>query len=99
MHLLNWSDVWYAHPGDIRSNFRKRGGCFFVGVWTGPQRDLICVRRADTNQAAERFLSPSGRTILDATIKAVWKKMTSYDMNWDARRRYDIIFNFFTGHK
>ncbi len=97
IHLMSWDSVWYANPGDFRWNLKH--GRFHVGVWTGPQHDLICVRKCDTNKKADEFLSPGGRTILEATVKAIWKRMTTLHMDHDGRRRYEIIFNFFTGHR
>ena len=78
MHLLNWNDIWYAHPGDFRTNLKQ--GRFHVGVWTGPQMDLICIRKANTNSEAEKYLSPGGRTILEATIKSVYKRMITFSL-------------------
>ncbi len=49
--------------------FKVRG--FLVGVWTGPDRDLICVKRCTTNEEAERYLSPPGRTILSAVLRGL----------------------------
>lgn len=48
-------------------------GSWFVGTWTGPQRDLICLKECKTNKEANKWLSPAGKTILSATLKAVWK--------------------------
>ena len=49
-------------------------GGWFAGVWTGPQRDLICVKKCDTNQEAEIWLSPEGDTPEDATRLALEKQ-------------------------
>lgn len=79
MHRMDWNEVWYAdvpRRGWWRDAWRylfKYDGRWHVGVWTGPQLDLICVRRCATNAEAERSLSPSGRTILSATLKALWR--------------------------
>lgn len=84
MHRMDWGDVWYAHPG-VRGWWRdlwrylRWDGRWMVGVWTGPQRDLICVRHCDTNEEAERWLSPGSHTILGATLKALWR-------HWRPRR-------------
>lgn len=72
MHKYGWTDIWYAHPGTFIYNFIW-GGCFLVGKCTGPQSDLICVKDCETNEEAEKYLSPCGITILSATIKAVIK--------------------------
>ena len=48
------------------------GRCF-VGVWSGPQNDLICLKHCETNREAETYLSPPGITIAHACLKALWK--------------------------
>jgi len=70
VHAMGWDAVWYAHPGKLWWAL-KWPGRWHVGTWTGPHGDLICVRRCDTREEAERYLSPSGKTIFSATIKAV----------------------------
>ncbi len=49
--------------------FKVRG--FLVGMWTGPDHDLLCVKNCSTNEEAERYLSPPGRTILSATLRGL----------------------------
>jgi len=68
MDCMGWTDVWYAHPGPWRTPKR-----WHAGIWTGPQLDLICVRRCDTNAEAERCLSPGASTILGAVLAAYCK--------------------------
>jgi hypothetical protein len=46
----------------------------YVGCWTGPQSDLICLKHCETNREAEIWLSPPGWTILHAAILA-WLKL------------------------
>jgi len=46
----------------------------FVGTWTGPDHDLLCVGRATTNEEAERMLSPAGYTLLDAALRSAWTR-------------------------
>ena len=53
MCSVGWTDVWYA-------------GGWYVGFWTGPDKDLICVRNSLTADDAEDALSPRGRTLLHA---------------------------------
>lgn len=72
IHLLRFDAIWYAHPGRLKYAITWDGR-WHVGVWTGPHGDLICVKHCDTREEAERYLSPGGRTILAATLKA-WKK-------------------------
>lgn len=52
---------------------------FLVGVWTGPDRDLLCVKECATAEEAERWLSPSGPTILLAALRSVAKLLTTPD--------------------
>ncbi len=75
MHYSSFGDVWYAHPGRLINAIRWSGR-WHVGNWTGPQHDLICVKNCSTNAEAERWLSPGGRTILSAAIKALWLLLT-----------------------
>jgi len=78
IHRMGWTDVWYAHPGPwtIQRWIAHRfgfGGCWYVGVWTGPERDLICVKPCDSNLEANLYLSPGGWTITHAALRAWWK--------------------------
>lgn len=71
-HDRGWTDLWYANPGWKY----KRKGCgprWHAGVWTGPQRDLICVKNCSTNAEAEKWLSPGGWTPDEAVALAVAK--------------------------
>lgn len=49
-------------------------GCWFAGTWTGPQHDLICVKTCRTNEEAEIWLSPEGKTPEEAARLAVAKR-------------------------
>ena len=49
-------------------------GGFLLGTWTGPEQDLLCVRRCETAAEAERALSPSGRTLLLAASAGALKR-------------------------
>ncbi len=69
MHLHGWHDAWFPLAGESSKHGFERNACY-VGIWTGPQLDLICVKRCNTNEEANRFLSPPGRTMLDAAIRA-----------------------------
>lgn len=50
------------------------GTAWFAGTWTGPQRDLICLKVCDTNKEANEWLSPEGITPEEAIKKAVEKR-------------------------
>lgn len=78
-HRMGWTDIWYAHPGPwglyrlITSFHLFWPGSWHAGVWTGPQNDLICVRRCSTNDEAEKYLSPPAPTALLACLRALWR--------------------------
>ena len=75
IHKMGWTVVWYAHPGGsyLRNLTGRWGGRWHVGVDTGPQHDLICLKHCRTNKEAERWLSPGGSLISIAVIKAILK--------------------------
>ncbi len=65
-------------------------GTVFVGVWTGPDADLLCVKRQDDRVwQARRWCAPPGRTILDACVRGllVYGANTLVDRLWGATRR------------
>lgn len=72
-HEEGFGDLWYANPGGQygRKNF---GGRWHAGVFTGPQRDLICVKPCDTNEEANQWLSPEGWTPEQAAQLALEKR-------------------------
>ena len=79
-HRMGWSSIWYANPGPygltalLKNKFELAWpGRWHVGVWTGPQNDLICVKHCQTNPEAEKYLSPSGPTATLACLGALWK--------------------------
>jgi hypothetical protein len=80
MERHGWQDVWYLgsnRPERYRRwwNFVNPTACY-VGIWTGPALDLLCIRRCDTAEEAEEVLSPPGWTITHAAIRA-WLKVRS----------------------
>jgi len=78
MERYGWRDVWYLGSNGLRRGaFRFLGPeTCYVGIWTGPKRDLLCVRECSTLQEAEACLSPPGWTILHAAFRA-WVKLIS----------------------
>lgn len=80
MDRYGWRDIWYL--GSNRPEQYRHWWSFitekaaYVGVWTGPQLDLICVRECETNAEAEIWLSPEGWTIFDAALRS-WFKLKS----------------------
>lgn len=74
MHRFNWDAIWYAGMQTFRKSlFNNRGGRFHLGKWSGPQFDLLCLKRCKTNKEAEVWVSPGGRTILLAAVLAILK--------------------------
>jgi hypothetical protein len=73
MHKMGWTDIWYAHAEYL---MKSR---WFVGLWTGEQNDLICIKRCNTNQEAEKYLSPAASSIflavLFSCLKAMYKRV------------------------
>jgi len=78
MDRYGWDAVWFLGSNGRKGkyarplNFLRRDACL-VGTWTGPDNDLLCVRRCRTAEDAEKYLSPAGWTITDAAIRAWWK--------------------------
>lgn len=80
-HEARFSDIWYAHPGphpymDYQQGGKRErfGPRWHAGVFTGPQHDLICVKPCETNEEAERFLSPGGWSPEEAVRLALQKR-------------------------
>lgn len=78
MARCGWDAVWFLAargptpaPGERWWHFMRKGACL-VGTWTGPDGDLLCVRPCATVAEAEANLSPPGRSVLDATLRALW---------------------------
>ena len=61
MHWLPW-DVF-------------RRGSFMVGVYTGKDGDLLCVQKCSDWESPEAYLSPAGRSILQATLKTLYVRL------------------------
>jgi hypothetical protein len=77
MDHFGWRDIWFLganRPKRYRRWWQFTShDCCFVGVWTGPDADLICVRDCETAIEAEQCLAPGGRTITHATIRSILK--------------------------
>jgi hypothetical protein len=65
-HDAGFDAIWYASGWPSWSYGHKGLRRFFAGTWTGPQLDLICVKECDTNEVANRWMSPEGKTPEDA---------------------------------
>ena len=90
MNRYGWHDVWYL--GSNKPDRYRRWWQFFgpntcyVGVWTGPDADLLCVCECATNEEATLCLSPSGWTIGHAAIRSLLKRFSL-----DASRRSESL--------
>ena len=82
MDYYGWDEVWCAgvrHPDNPPPGretcwlpwhvFRSRS--FMVGVLTGKDNDLVCVKKCSHDEDPETFLAPAGRSILTATLKTL----------------------------
>jgi len=67
MHEMEWTTIFYFHPGMPYFDWPDN---WAAGVWTGPQDDLLCVKPCETNEEAERWLSPCANSALDAVLLA-----------------------------
>jgi len=72
-HDAGFMDITYFHPGPRNYRAEKFGPRWHAGVWTGPQRDLLCVKACETNEEAELCLSPGGWTPEEAVKLALEK--------------------------
>lgn len=68
MHDNNFSSIVYFHPGKEHKDWKGR---WVVGVLTGVDNDLICVKMCNTRGDEEKLLSPAGDNIIEALDKAV----------------------------
>ena len=81
MERHGWRDVWFLgsnRPHPRWWQFIGPKACA-VGIWTGPELDLICVCECRNREEAERCLSPFGWTITHAAFRA-WLKRRSLDV-------------------
>jgi hypothetical protein len=69
-------EVWMPNTGQRRPPWALFADGFHVGTWTGPDGDLLCVRKCETAEEAERWLSPPAPTILLACLRALWRRKT-----------------------
>ena len=69
----------FGEPSTLLGEIKDRpavlhfGPRWHVGVWTGPQLDLVCLKGCETNEEANVWLSPGGWTPEDAVQKAIEK--------------------------
>lgn len=72
MHRFGWDTVWCPKSPNFLRNILW-GDRYIVGVWTGPDKDLLCLKKCETREEAERWLSPGGVTMGVAMLKAIVK--------------------------
>jgi hypothetical protein len=75
-------DEWVAEFGEPSTDLEEikhrkvvlhYGPRWCVGVWTGREGDLVCLKHCDTNEEAKRWLSPGGWTPDHAVRQAIAK--------------------------
>lgn len=76
MHARDWTAIWYAHPGPLTPE--EAGPRWHAGVWTGAEGDLLCVKRCETNEEAERYRSPGAGSIVGA-VEAAAQALAALD--------------------
>jgi hypothetical protein len=67
-----WSDIHYSNgflPDELpKVDLMNR---WSVGIRTGPNKDIICVRHCNTKEDVLKYESPRGSSIKEATWKAI----------------------------
>lgn len=77
---LGWNDVWFSGTPGIRLDQR-----WHVGIWTGPQNDLLATKRCVTTTEANEYLAPGADTILGACVKSLL--LLAKRDGWDSVRK------------
>lgn len=86
MATYGWDEVWalVGHREDQPPGPKLRRAStvfkiphFYVGVLTGPDKDLVCVRQCNSKCEAERNLAPPGYTVLDATLRSLVVRLSN----------------------
>ena len=75
MAFYGFTNIWYSNPWPIGTvpTHDTPGQRWFIGVWTGPDRDLLCLKKCETIAEAEIWLSPAGWDIRHALEGAIKK--------------------------
>ncbi len=75
MAAYGWDSIWEMSPldasGPIAVREARAKPWVAVGVWTGPQKDLLCLKGCQSNPEADLWLSPNAETKEDALKLAV----------------------------
>lgn len=75
IHRAGWGFAWCANPGPYAARqWLRTEPPWHVGELIGPAKNLVCVRWCETNEDARACTSPAGWTVLDATLRALWKE-------------------------
>lgn len=94
-HEVGFTDMWY--PSSPPTAFGKHGPGFYAGIWTGPQSDLISVKRCATNEEGNWWLSPAGWTPEEATelaLKLLEIGPVEFDKKYPGRRSRVNLDNY-----
>lgn len=70
---FGFPDIWIAGGGGV-------GTFYFVGFWCGKDNDLICIAPLTLKETNELdpYLSPEGRTPIEAIERAVAKRYETH---------------------
>ena len=71
MAQYGWRDIHYSNaflPGEIPTQDNQ--GAWSIGVYTGPNKDSLCVKDCQTAEATTKFRSPKANSITEAIIKS-----------------------------
>jgi hypothetical protein len=71
MAKYSWSDIHYANsflPTD--KPIQDNPNSWYIGIWTGPYKNTLCVRAAQTDEEATKYKSPPGSSLSEAITKA-----------------------------
>lgn len=88
MFKMGWTEVWLPGASGREPSLPGAGQLFeegtaVVGMWTGPDDDLLCVKRHDHDvEQARRWCSPPGRTILDACLRGLIVYAANSVVDW-----------------
>jgi len=72
MAKYGWSDIHYSNPflpGE--TPIADIPGRWTIGVRTGPNHDTICIRQCLTEADVQKYKSPHGNSINEATHKSI----------------------------
>jgi len=71
MAKYSWTDIHYANsflPTDTPT--QDKPNSWYIGIWSGPDKNTLCIREAHTEESVKKYRSPSGSSINEAVTKA-----------------------------